>query len=136
MWGLNPTVIDHTANGAITNGQNRNLIGIEINPTVTSAGTTVQGISVIGSSQTQPKYAAGMTLGHLNAGQPGAFRWNVGYVITDGSAITGYLTGAQQVSGSNIPGIQNLFNYRNANGEVRAVTYGASSAGGLYPVVT
>lgn len=130
-WGGNLTMIDAPANGAVTNGVGRRLIGLEINPTVTSAGTTVQGISILGSSQAQPAYAAGMTIGHLNAGQPGVFRWNNAFVVSDGSALTGYLTGAQQITGSNIPGIQNLLNYRDASGAAQAVTYAASGSGAL-----
>ncbi|OAH20815.1 hypothetical protein AX289_27265 [Methylorubrum populi] len=130
-WGLNPTVIDHTANGVVTNGQNRHLIGMEINPSVTSSGTTLQGISILGSSFAQPKFAAAFTVGHLKAANPGEFKWNYAFGINDGAAATGFLIGAQAVSGTNVPGTQNLFNYIDATGAVRAVVMNSSPSGGL-----
>lgn len=128
-WGFNPTVIDSVRNGVVSNGIGKKLIGIEINPSVTSSDTILQGFSILGSTIAQPKFSAAFTVGHLSAINPGAFRWNNAFVVADGTSLTGYLTGAQQVSGANIPGIQNLLNYRDTMGAARAVTYAASATG-------
>lgn len=128
-WGQNPTVIDSAANGQVTSLQGIKLIGSEYDIQVTSPYTTVTGVAVIGSSVAQPAHADGFVAGYLSAQSPGLVRWSNGFVVSDGAALTGYLTGARQISGANVPGIQNLLNYRDASGVAQAVTYYASAAG-------
>lgn len=132
-WGFNPTVIDSDKNGVVSNRQGIKLIGMEINPSVTSPDTTVQGVSILGSTIVQPKYSAAFTVGHLSAVSPGTFKWNNAFVVADGTSQTGFLTGAQQASGSNVPGMMNLLNYFDATGTARAVQY-YSSANGSFVV--
>ncbi|TXN40500.1 hypothetical protein FV232_05180 [Methylobacterium sp. WL30] len=130
-WGANVTMIDAGANGVVTSGGGKRLIGIEINPSVTSPNTTVQGISIIGSSISQPAYSDGITVSHLNASAPGTRTWSHAFVVGDASAQIGYLTGALSLTGSNVGGIQNYLNYRDSAGTAQAVRYAATGAGGL-----
>lgn len=131
VWGLNPTVIDAPANGTVTSGTGRKLIGAEFDINVTSPNTTVVGISLLGSSISQPISADGFVVGDLFAATPGVRKWSHAYVVGDGTSQIGYLTGALSLSGSSVPGIPNFLNFRDSAGAPRALVYQVSGTGAL-----
>lgn len=117
-WGLNPALIDADANGAVTTGTGRNLIGMEIDLTATSPRTNIQGIALLGASQTNPAGANGFTCGSLG----GPAVWRNCLVSEDGRTQRALYAGAVASSGTNLPSQTISLGYRNAAGQVPTVT--------------
>jgi hypothetical protein len=128
-WGGNPTLIDALANGAVTAGVGRKLIGIELDVQVTSPHTIVSGYNCTGTSAAQPVGADCFQIGHLNAAMPGRFKWSHAVSIGDGTSIVGVLHGAINASGALTGGIPDFWNYRDASGALRAIVTQASGTG-------
>jgi hypothetical protein len=114
-WGINPTVIDSTtASGGAGVGTGRKLIGGEFDISVTQSGTTVQGVSLLGSSIVQPGGGAnGFSCGALG----GPARWTQCFIVPDGVATGGMYLGAVGASGTvNSPSVPLTFTSYNGSG--------------------
>jgi hypothetical protein len=99
-WGLNPTLLDGAVGGFTGTGMRRRLIGAEIDISATQTGTTVQGISLLGSSTVQPLGADGISCGSLG----GPAKWTHCFVSNDGVTGVGVHLGSLFPSGtSNSP---------------------------------
>lgn len=121
-WAMNPTLIDADANGAVTNGTGKILVGAEFNLTATSPNTSIQGISLLGSSQANPAGADGFTCGGLG----GSALWKNCFVSGNGTGTNAWYAGSLAKTGVNSPSQYGVFGYRNASGQVVAVTLQAS----------
>lgn len=130
-WGLNPTVIDAPANGTVTNGRGRKLIGAEFDISVTSPNTVVSGVNVTGSSIAQPAGADAFQVGDLWASNPGVNRWTHGLTIGAATSRIGVLHGAEGLSGALVGSIPDYWDYRDAAGVVHSVVVQGTGLGGL-----
>lgn len=122
-WGLNPALIDAVANGAVTSGLGRKLIGAEFDFSATSPNTIIQGVSLLGSSQVQPAGADGYSCGSLG----GPAKWTHCFVVPDGVANSGLYLGSRAGPTSGIrPSLPVQFAYYNADNSGHLINLFAS----------
>ncbi|MBB3258232.1 hypothetical protein F4827_003100 [Paraburkholderia bannensis] len=129
-WGNNNVLIDNTtyATSSVTGVK---LTGTEYDFDVTSPNTTVQGISLLGSSLAQPVSANGFTVGSLSVQSPGLAKWTYGFATQNGVATQAANFGALSASGSNVASQPVLQTYFDGTATVRSWQYQVASNGNL-----
>ncbi len=91
-WGANFGVVD-SSTAAISAGTGKVIVGLELNPTATSPHTTVQGISILGSSPSQPVAANAITVGNLGVQSPGTAYWDFSFISEDNASLVALVVG-------------------------------------------
>lgn len=130
-WGLNPALNDSPNNSAITT-VNRKLIGAEFDISAHGTGTSVQGISLMGSSIAQPAGADGFTCGSLST-TVGVAKWVNCLVIGDNVATTGAIFGGAGAAGANVASIPIKFGIYDSGStghyvQIKGIPFGTDSA--------
>lgn len=133
VWGLNPVLSDSIGT-AVTAGTGKTLTGIELDFSVTSPNTVVQGISLIGTSVSQPAGANAVTVSSLSASALGTAYWTNAFVVDDNAALAALTIGASGSQGVSVAGIPIRFGaYDSASVghylDVKAVPTGAGTVG-------
>jgi hypothetical protein len=113
-WGANPVLQDSTTY-AISSVSGVKLIGTEYDMDVMSPNTTVQGISFLGSSLSQPAFASAINVGNLSVQSPGLAKWTYAFTTADGAVTNAIQIGAAASSGSNITSQPVFFSYFNGS---------------------
>ncbi len=115
-WTFTGGCID-SSTAAISAGTGRRCIGAEFDLTATSPNTIIQGISLLGSSPSQPSGANGVTCGDLSIQSPGLALWSNCLISQDGAATVALVVGTQTIgSSTNNPSQPIVFDYRDPAG--------------------
>ncbi|MFD1104059.1 hypothetical protein [Sphingobium olei] len=106
-WAINTALNDAEVNGS-ARLRGRKLIGWEADFDISGA-STVEGMAMLIQGAGQPANANAFQIGRAAGAKA---KWTNGYIVNDGAASYGLQIGANGEAGANVPGIPNMFSYR------------------------
>lgn len=107
VWATNIIVTDTEDN---VHSFVATLSGIELDFSPYNTGSTVGGVTLLGSATAQPAGSTGFTVGTMSSQSPGTIKWGNAFVTNNGAATNAASFGATALSGSNVASQPVYFN--------------------------